>query len=86
MKAREDMQSLLDRLATERDELIVRAHLAKLEAREEWQELEAKLDELRGKAGQAADVAGDAGQDVAAAARLLGEEIAHGYERLRKLF
>lgn len=86
MKAREDMQSLLDRLATERDELIVRAHLAKLEAREEWQELEAKLDELRGKAGQAVDVAGDAGQDVAAAARLLGEEIAHGYERLRKLF
>jgi len=86
MKAREDMKSLLDRLATERDELIVRAHLAKLEAREEWQELEAKLDELRGKAEQAADVAGDAGQDVAAAAKLLGEEIAHGYERLRKLF
>jgi hypothetical protein len=86
MKAREDMKSLLDRLATERDELVVRAHLARLEAREEWQELEAKLDQLRGKAEQAADVAGDAGQDVAAAARLLGEEIAHGYERLRKLF
>lgn len=86
MNAREDMQRLLDTLATQRDELIVQANLAKLEAREEWRELEGKLDELRGKAGQVAEVAGDAGQDVAAAARLLGEEIARGYDRLRKLF
>lgn len=86
MNAREDMQRLLDTLATQRDELIVQANLAKLEARDEWRELEGKLDELRGRAEQAADVAGDAGQDVAAAAKLLGEEIAHGYDRLRKLF
>lgn len=86
MQAREELQKLLDTLATQRDELVVRAHLAKLEAQEEWSELEGKLELLRAKAGQAADVAGDAAEDVAAAARLLGEEIARGYERLRKLF
>ena len=86
MEPREELQKLLDKLATQRDELAVRAHLAKLEAQEEWGELEGKLEALRAKVGQAADVAGDAAEDVAAAARLLGEEIARGYERLRRLF
>lgn len=85
MQAREELQKLIDNLATQRDELIVRAHLAKLEAQEEWRELEGKLAQLRAKAGQAAEVAGDAAQDVAAAARLLSEEIARGYERLKRL-
>ncbi|MCU0840566.1 MAG: hypothetical protein MUC79_02450 [Thiobacillaceae bacterium] len=86
MNPREELQKLLDGLATQRDELIVQAHLARLEAEGEWSELEAKLDLLRGKAAQAAEVAEDAAGDVAAAARLLGEEIAKGYERLRRLF
>lgn len=54
--------------------------------KKEWGELEGKLKLLRAKAGQAAEVAVDAAEDVAAAARLLGEEIARGYERLRRLF
>lgn len=86
MDVREEMQKLVDTLATQRDELIVRAHLAKLEAEQEWGELEAKLAELRAKAGRAAEVTGDTAEDVAAAARLLAEEIGRGYERLRRLF
>jgi SMC interacting uncharacterized protein involved in chromosome segregation len=86
MEPREELQRLLDTLATQRDELVVRAHLAKLEAQEEWGELEGKLEQLRAKVGKVADVAGDAAEDVAAAAKLLGEEIARGYERLRRLF
>lgn len=86
MMVKEEMQGLLDKLASQRDELRLQASLARLEAREEWQELEAKLEQLRGKASQASTVAGDAGQDIAAAARLLGEEIGRGYERLRRLF
>ena len=85
MAPREELQKLLDTLDTQRDELVVRAHLARLEAQEEWGELEGKLKLLRAKAGQAAEVAVDAAEDVAAAARLLGEEIARGYERLRRL-
>lgn len=86
MDTREEMQKLLDTLATQRDELIVRAHLAKLEAQEAWRELEGKLELLRTKASQASDVAEGAAEDVVAAAKLLGEEIARGYERLRRLF
>lgn len=86
MQTPEELQKVMDSLATQRDELILKAHLAKLEAREEWRELEDKLEVLRGKAAQAADVAGDAANDIASAAKLLGEEIGRGYERLRKLF
>ncbi len=86
MEPREELNKLLDRLATQRDELVVRAHLAKLEAQAEWGELEGKLEQLRAKVAQAMEVAGDTAEDVAAAARLLGEEIARGYERLKRLF
>lgn len=85
MNPQQELQKLVDALATQRDELIVQAHLAKLEAQEEWEELEEKFDQLRDKASEVADEAGDVGKDVAAAAKLVGEEIARGYERLRKL-
>jgi len=84
MTTREDLKALLDRLATQRDELIVQAHLARLEAQADWRQLEQQLEHLRAKAAQTAEVTGDTGREVLAAARLMGEEIARGYERLRK--
>lgn len=86
MDTREELQKVLDSLATQRDELILKAHLAKLEAREEWRELETQLEQLRAKSTRIADTAGDAAQDIAGAAKQLGEEIAKGYERLRRMF
>lgn len=43
MTANEELKKLLDRLATQRDELIVKAHLARLEAQDEWAQLENSL-------------------------------------------
>ena len=44
MSEHEDkLKRLLERLETERDELRVKLGLAKLEAREEWHELEEKI-------------------------------------------
>lgn len=86
MDPREELQKLVDTLSTQRDELIVRAHLAKLEAEDGWRELEGKFDQLRASAEKVADTAEEAGRDVIAAAELLGEEIDRGYDRLRKLF
>lgn len=84
MNAKEDLKTLLDRLATERDELIVKAHLARLEAQDEWAQLEKQLAQLREKAAVVATVSGDTAREVLAAAALAGEEIARGYGRLRK--
>ncbi|MHB1246368.1 MAG: hypothetical protein ACYCZH_07990 [Sulfuriferula sp.] len=86
MDVREEMQKILDSLAQQRDELIVQAHLAKLEAMDEWENMEGKLTQLRAKASQVSDSAEDSAKSVKVAAKQLADEIARGYDRIRKLF
>ena len=45
MDTREEIQKILDKLAQQRDELIVQAQLAKLEAMDEWKNVEGKLSQ-----------------------------------------
>ncbi len=86
MDTREEMQKMLDGLAQQRDELIVQAHLAKLEAMEEWESMEGKLTQLRARASLVGDSAEDTARNVKTAAKQLADEIALGYDRIRKLF
>jgi len=80
------LQELLQRLEEERDELKVKFGLAKLEAREEWQELEGKLDGLRGRIKRLKEEADESSDDIGEAVELLGDEIRQGFSRIRKLF
>ncbi|MHB1175004.1 MAG: hypothetical protein ACYCZJ_07765 [Sulfuriferula sp.] len=86
MDTREEMQKILDKLVQQRDELIVQAHLAKLEAMDEWENMEAKLTQLRAKAGQISDSAEGSAKDIKIAAKDLAAEIGRGYDKIRKLF
>jgi DNA repair ATPase RecN len=81
---RERLREMLEKLEQERDELKVRAHLGKAEAREEWEKMEGRIAELRSRVDRAGDEAGDVMGDVGAAAKLLGEEIREGFARIRK--
>lgn len=81
---RERLREMLEKLEQERDELKVRAHLGKAEAREEWEKMEGRIAELRSRLDRAGDEAGDVMGDVGAAAKLLGEEIREGFARIRK--
>lgn len=83
--ARERLKGLMQQLETERDELKLKLGLAKLEAREEWQELEGKMDTLRGRLKVVGGEAKEAGGDVAAAADVLVGEIKDGFSKIRKL-
>lgn len=83
---KERIRSLLERLETERDELKVKVGLAKLEAKEEWGEIQGKMDRLRGRLKLLGEEADDAGEDVSAALEMLGSEIKDGFNRIRKLF
>ncbi len=86
MSEREAMlRGLLERLERERDELRVKLGLAKLEARDEWTELEAKIDGLRGRLKVLREEAGEAGSDVGAAFDVVAEEVREGLARLRRL-
>lgn len=82
---RDKLRETLGKLEQERDELRVRLHLGKAEAREEWDKLDARISDLRGRLDRAGDEAGDAMEDVAAAAKLLGEEIRLGFDRVRRM-
>jgi hypothetical protein len=67
-----------------RDEMKVKLHLARADARDEWDELEKKLEHLKARLGVAGEEAGKAAQDVGAALKLVAAELRKGYERVRQ--
>lgn len=79
------LRSLLRRLEEERDELKVKLGLAKLEAREEWEELDDKIQALRGRLKVLGGEAKEASGDVGTALDMLADEVKEGLARIRKL-
>ena len=80
------IDEMVNELKQQRDELQVKLHLAKLEASDEWQKLEAKLVKLEAKAREVGSETVDASQDVGAALKLLGEEISDGFKKIARHF
>ncbi len=80
----EDLEELVEKLKQERDELSVKLHLAKMEASDEWQEIEHKWSKFEAKVKQAGHAAADSSGDVRAAAGLLGQEIKAAFKRIAK--
>lgn len=75
----------LDELRRIRDELRLQLHLGRAEATELWEKLEVRFAEAEARARMLARQAEEPVQDVIEAARLLVEELRHGYQRLREL-
>lgn len=84
-KARESIDKLMKQLEQQRDELRVKMSLAKLEAREEWGELEKKWEHLKANAPQMKEELGATASGVGAALKKSFGELRDGYDRLRKL-
>ena len=78
------MREWLARLKTERDELLLKMHLANAEVRDEWQKVEEQWEHFKAKTRVLEKTSGEAGEDVAAAAKLLGEEINNAYRRIKE--
>jgi len=78
------MQGEIDELRRIRDELKVRIHLAKSEAKDRWDELDHKFRRLEAKGHQIAQASEEPLRDVRDAARLLVDEIREGYRRIRE--
>jgi len=80
-----ELDELVERLKQGRDELNLKMHLAKAEAKDLWQETEDKWRRLRSELDKVNTDTDDVARDVGAAAMLLAEEIKQGYERLKRL-
>ena len=77
-------EAALDELRRERDELRVRLHLGKADLRDEWDRLERRFEDARGRVDVLKREAGKTAGEVGAALRLVVEELRAGYARLRK--
>lgn len=80
----EDIEEMVEKLKEERDELRVKLHLAKMEASDEWRELERKWSKLEAKVKTMGGAAAESSGDIHAAAQLLGQEIKAGFKRIAK--
>lgn len=95
------LESILDDAKTLRDTLRLQANLAKAEAEDGFDELEAKYEGLKVKSNRIADAAGDTAEELRIAAELgidadskedletalelSAEEIKKGYEKIKKM-
>jgi vacuolar-type H+-ATPase subunit D/Vma8 len=81
-----DFDRLIQELKQKRDELRLQMHLASKEAKDEWEELEEKMEDFSSKAKQFSKDAKieETGEGLSEALGKVGHELKLGYERLRK--
>lgn len=85
MTLRERIEQEVEELRTTRDELRVRLHLGKLEAKELWEELEKDWEHTEGKIKNLADAGQEVAEDVGEAAQVVVDQLKEGYAKLRRL-
>jgi SMC interacting uncharacterized protein involved in chromosome segregation len=85
MSIREKLEGELAALQTTRDELRVRLHLGKLDAQEQWDQIEKQWQHIESKLKVAGEAGREVAEDIGEAASLTIGEIKEGYTKLRKL-
>jgi redox-regulated HSP33 family molecular chaperone len=83
MAIKDDMSETVERLRKERDQLRMKVHLANMEVRDEWEELEEKWELFTSKNKHFYKEIEPALGDVRAALSLLGDELKAGYKKIR---
>lgn len=83
--SKEKIDEILKELARHRDEIALKLHLGKTEAKEEWEKLEKKWQAAKAQSKSLAGVVGESAQNVAAALELTLGELKKGYERVKKM-
>jgi hypothetical protein len=84
MNIKVELEKFRDGLEQQRDELLVQAGLAKLEARDEWERTEKNLAEFKTRVESLGHEALGAGDEVWTSIKVLGEEVKMAYERIRE--
>jgi hypothetical protein len=80
-----DIESFVQKVQQQRDELLLKIHLAKADAKDEWAVAEKKWENMKAKTPVVARESGESMKDVGAAVKLVGEEILRSYERIKKI-
>lgn len=83
---REELASLLNQLHQQRDEIRVKIHLAGMEVRDEWEELERQWELFLEKAKQVSETSGAALHESNEAAVKLAHKIKTAYAKIKGAF
>ncbi len=79
-----DLETARLKVAQMRDELKLKMHLAGMDARDEWNELEGKWSRFETKARTAQAEGEEVGEQVWTEVKQLGKTLREGYEKLRQ--
>ena len=79
-----EFDSLLEKLKSQRDEIMLKLHLASMEAKEEFEEADKHWDTLKNKAAEIADDSKETSEEYITKAKIVGEELKEAYSRISK--
>ena len=79
------LEELIASLKRQRDELAVKIHLGKAEAKQEWEKVEDKIRDLTAQYKPIVDAVEETGEGVLSAVELAAQEVKKGLDRVRKL-
>jgi len=79
------VQEGTEKLEQFRDEIQLKIHLGRAEAKDLWAELEGKWNEVQKHRHEIEQAGAESAADLKAAADLLLDEIAEGYDKIRKV-
>ncbi len=78
------LQEMMDYLKQQRDELQLQMHLAEMDAKDEYERLSGKFDELTSQYQPVKDAVSESTDNVVAALTLAAEEMKNGFFRVAK--
>ncbi|MEM1448209.1 MAG: hypothetical protein AAGI22_03810 [Planctomycetota bacterium] len=78
------LETTLTALQRQRDELRVKIHLGSMEARDEYERVSARIDEVTKQYEPLTDAVGETANNVFSALGLAAEELVHGFNRVRR--
>ena len=84
MSDRDQIAELISSLKQQRDELAVQIHLGQQEAKDEWEKITTKLDELTKEYEPLKDAVDETAGNVFEALKLVAGEVQEGFQRIRK--
>lgn len=80
----EDLKVILNALKTQREELILQMHLASVEAKDEWEQLEKRWHTFSLKAEKVLGEIKEASKDVEDDLKMLGDDLKEHYSHIKK--
>jgi chromosome segregation ATPase len=82
--SKSSLDDLVSKLKQERDELRLQMHLAGMEAKEEYERISGKVDDLSDQYDPVKDAVEESASNLLTALGMVADELKHGFNRVRK--